>query len=76
MPAMTGANELRAIVRAMDNENEGFNDRYTAEELVAIYRALFASEWDISPSRWSAAQVEAALRGETPTWDEQGRATG
>ncbi len=71
MPAMTGADELRKIVRAMDDTREGFNDRYTAEQLVAIYRAMFASGWDIYPDQWSAEQVEDALRGEVPKFEDR-----
>ena len=32
-----------AGVDVMDETSEGFNDRFSAEELVTIYRAMFAS---------------------------------
>jgi hypothetical protein len=66
----TGAEELRRIVRAMNDTRESFNDRFSAEELVAIYRAMFASGWDYYPDQWSEEQVQAALRGIAPSWDD------
>lgn len=71
---LTGADQLRAIVRAMGDVPEWFNDRYSAQELVRIYSALFASEWDISPHEWAPEQVEAAARANVvPRFDDNGR---
>lgn len=66
----TGAEELRLIVRNMDNCNESFNDRFTAEELIKIGRAWLASEWDISPDEWHEEQVQDALKGIPPKFCE------
>lgn len=52
------------------NTLEGFNQQYTAEELLKIYRAYKASGWDITPDDWTARQVRRALTaGEAPDWD-------
>lgn len=65
----TGAGELRRIVRAMDDTREDFLDRFTAEQLVTIYRAMFASEQDVCPDLWTEEQVQGALRGEVPNFE-------
>ena len=67
----TGAEELRAIVETMNGTNEGFNDRFTAEELVQIFRMMFASEWDLYPDTWAPRQVAEALQGRIPTWNDE-----
>lgn len=69
-----GIEELRGAVRLFDWCNESFNwserDPFTAEQLLAIYRAYRASGWDIFPDRWAWRQVEEALRGIPPQWDK------
>jgi hypothetical protein len=65
----TGADELRLIVQNMNYCREGFNDRYTAEQLVAIGRAHIACEWDNPPDTWTPRQVRAALRGKVPRFE-------
>ncbi len=69
-PPVPGCDELRRIVRAMDDTREGFNQRFTAEQLVRIFRAMFASGWDIYPDTWPAWMVKAALRGVVPKFDD------
>ena len=69
-----GADLLRRIVANMDDTPEWFNDRYTAEELVRIYTAHLATDWDMGPHRWASAQVaEAARAGVVPKFDNEGR---
>lgn len=69
----SGADELRIIVRNMDATTEGFNDRYTAEQLIQIYRMHLASEWDIYPDDWTSRQVREALKGKPPRWTDDER---
>ena len=60
---LTGANELRKAVRLMDQCREDFLDRYTAEQLLMLYRALRRSEWDILPDQWTSQEIKLALAG-------------
>ncbi len=66
---MTGIEELRTIVGAMDQCRESFMDPFTAEEIVKIWRAWRACEFDIYPDQWSKRQVKEALRGIVPRFD-------
>jgi len=64
---------LRVIVRNMDATTESFNQRYDLQQLLAIYRAHLASDWDIYPDQWSAAQLRAAIEhGEPPRFQDDG----
>lgn len=64
-----GIDELRGAVALFGNCNETFNQRFTADQLVALWRAYKASEWDFTPDRWQPRQVEEALAGKVPEWD-------
>jgi hypothetical protein len=66
----TGGDELRLIVRNMDSTRESFNDSYTTEQLIQIYRMQLASEWDFYPDQWTARQVREALAGKVPRWTD------
>ncbi len=68
-----GADELRLVVKAMDATREDFNLRFSAEQLVTIYKAMLASGWDFYPDQWTESQVQAALRGVVPKWDADER---
>lgn len=65
----TGAEELRLIVKNLDLTEEGFNDRFTAEQLLQLGRMHLACEWDIFPDDWTDRQVAEALAGKPPQWD-------
>jgi len=67
---MTGMEFLRNMVRAFDGCREDVLDRFTVEELIAIRRAWLASGWEFYPDQWSDAQIDAALRGIPPKWDD------
>lgn len=45
----TGAEELRRIVRVLNSTSESALDAFTAEELLRIVRACWASPWDMFP---------------------------
>lgn len=66
----TGADELRLIVRNIDATRESFLERFTAEELLQLFRMQLASGWDFYPDQWTARQVAEALRGVVPTWTD------
>lgn len=71
---MTGMNELRTAVKALDNCRESFLDTYPAADLLNIWRAWRACDWDIYPDQWSARQLlEATTQRIVPRWtpDEQ-----
>jgi hypothetical protein len=70
-PVLTGIEEMRRAVALFGNCNESFNQRFTAEELVTPYRAYKASEWDITPDKWTETQVwEALNQGFVPVWED------
>ena len=69
----SGIEELRHIVSNFDCNIENFNSKYSLEELVKIHRSWMKSDWDIWPDRWTERQVQEALQGIPPNWDDQGR---
>ena len=66
----TGMETLRHMVKFFNNCAESFLDKYSIEELIKIYAAWEASEWDFYPDCWTADQVAGALVGIVPQWDE------
>lgn len=71
MDEKTGADELRLIVQNMNVTRESFNDQYTLEELIQIYRMHLLSEWDFYPDEWTSRQVKEALKGIPPKWNKK-----
>lgn len=66
--------ELREMVRAFDYCREDFLTDWTVGELLAIWRAWGACEWDLYPDQWSAQQAkEAAGLGKVPRFEENER---
>lgn len=63
---------LRHVCLAFGGVNESFNQKFTVEGLLALHKAWMLSEWDISPDRWTTEQVQAALLGTPPRWDDNG----
>lgn len=57
----SGADELRRMVRVLNMCREDAIDGYTAEELVILVRACWASDWDVLPDDLSEAQASAVL---------------
>jgi hypothetical protein len=66
----TGAEVLRGAVRAFGHCRESFLDHYSAVELLALYDAWQRSEWGILPDEWEGRQVEEAIEGRAPCWEE------
>jgi hypothetical protein len=67
---VSGPDELRKAARLIGMCRESFNQRFTAEELLKLARACWASEWDFTPDQWTEEQVQAALKGEVPRWND------
>ncbi len=71
---LSGIEEIRRARNVFATCIETFNDRYTAEELIKIYRAYRASNHDILPDMWETRQLERAiLLGHAPSWDLERR---
>lgn len=61
-----GIDELRMAVRWFGSHLESFNQSFTAEELLRLWRYARAhAEVDELADQWTAAQVEAALEAES-----------
>jgi len=65
-----GIEELRRSVKFFDNCDEGFLDGWSSHQLLNIWRSYQKSEWSFSPDSWTARQVEEAVDGIPPEWDE------
>lgn len=63
--------ELRLIVRNFDDCRDSFNQNYTIDQLVQIHRMWMACDWDNYPDTWEDRQVEEALQGIVPRWNNQ-----
>ena len=63
--------ELRHMVSNFNRVTESFNQRFSMEELVQIHRAWMASGWDFHPDQWTERQVQEALQGKAPRWNDQ-----
>lgn len=64
MSAYTGHEEISRAARYLEWLNLSFTERYTAEQLLAIWRAAMAHpEWPEMADEWSAEQLRQALRG-------------
>jgi hypothetical protein len=68
---LTGAEELRAVVRWMDNTNEGVLDPYTPAQLIQLYEMFVASGWDFTLDQWTERQRIEALGGKPPSWNDE-----
>lgn len=70
-PKKTGADELRTMVKWLDNTRENVLDRYTAEELLTLYRVFLKCEWDKTLDEWTPEQRAQALVGIVPLWNDE-----
>lgn len=69
-----GIDLIRAC-EAFDSCKESVNQQFTAEQLLQIYRAWSACEWDFYPDQWSVRQLqEAADYGKVPQFRVSTRA--
>lgn len=63
--------ELRLLVRNANDCNETFNQRFSVLELIQIHRMWHASDWDTYPDTWTEQQVQEALQGNVPKWNDE-----
>lgn len=70
MRDLEGIDELRATVNVLNNCREGFNHRFTTEELLTLVRMMWASGWEITPDSWSETQIDYALNNIPPEWND------
>jgi hypothetical protein len=49
---------------------QAFLDRFTAEELLQLWRMYHVCEYDIPPHQWTEEQINLALNGIAPSWDD------
>lgn len=69
-----GADELRRIVNVMNNTAEWALDGLSIAELIRMFTAHKACEWDYYPDQWTPSQRRKAAKfGTVPTFDEHGR---
>jgi hypothetical protein len=68
---LSGIEILRRTVKLFDSNAESFNLEYSAEELIQIARACWESGWDCWPDAWTKEQVEKAIKGESPQFEER-----
>lgn len=69
---MTPINKMRHMIEVFNHCSEDFNQHYTMCQLEKIYDAYWASQCCVMPDRWTTRQVEEALCGVVPQWDETG----
>ena len=71
MSPRKGIDLLRLAVRLCDNSGrEAFYLMFTAEELLKLASAWDMCEHDIPPHMWTGEQIDGALVGIVPTFEE------
>jgi hypothetical protein len=70
---MSGIDQMRAAVRMLDNNTESVNQRYEAAALLKIWRAAMVCGWDFFPDQWTRQQLDEAIDGIAPDWDDNER---
>jgi hypothetical protein len=65
---MSGIDQLRVVVSAMNQLSEDFLYRFDVNEILQLHRVWVASKFDIFPDYWTKNQIKAALNGVPPDW--------
>jgi hypothetical protein len=62
--SMSGAETLRAVVGWIDWQHEGFNERFSPEQLIALWRYGQAHDREVDEfaDTWTPEQITEALR--------------
>lgn len=68
---LQGIEKVRRMRSLFSHCTESFNSRFSFEELGRIFDAYHTSGYDITPDRWSEEQVQGALKGVTPAFEDQ-----
>lgn len=66
----TGIEFLRRVVKLFDANRESFNDQFSPEQLIQLAKICFQSTWDFYPDQWTERQVQEALLGIAPDWND------
>lgn len=66
----TGFEILRDVVSAFSYVNLSFVERFSTQELIVIRDAWRKAELDYFPDTWTERQVQEALLGFAPQWDD------
>lgn len=69
---LNGIECLRATVALFSLCREGFNQRFTADELIKLTHAYKACGFDMLPDTWTEHQIERALDGDTDLFTPEG----
>lgn len=72
---MLGIDQLRGAVKAFGDVREDFLQRFNYSQLMTIWRAWKVAAREDSPDTWEERQVNRALTGIVPTWDDHGKPT-
>jgi hypothetical protein len=67
-----GYQELELLLDCMRANDPLFNEQFSAEQLLLIYRMYLASGEKYLAGEWSDRQVKNALSGVVPKWDTEG----
>lgn len=67
---LAGIEYLRTAVESLNTLRETTFDNLSTEEILRMYDAWLACEWDIYPDQWSDDQLEGAIKlGLVPNFD-------
>lgn len=70
--ALTGYAELSRCVSWLRNQAGEWGENMPAEDLLKLYRAWRASDWDEYLANWTPSQVDDALhKNLAPDWTEE-----
>ena len=64
---------LRRAVNLFNTCEEGWVETFSRDSLLRLYDAYAVCGWDIPPDRWTDQQIQDALAGKPPCWDDDER---
>ena len=68
---MSAIEQLRTVVKLCNHTHEEFLNKFTINQLITLWYAYRECGWDFTPDKWTENQVEEALKGNAPNWDDQ-----
>lgn len=66
---MTAIERIRHLANVSGDVRESLWDDLTRDQIFAIFDAWMASGWDFYPDQWTERQLQDALAGIVPQWD-------
>ena len=67
---MNGFERLQKTVNVFSHTQMDRFDHLSSEELLTLFDAYMASDWDITPDHWTDKQVDSALAGIPPKFND------